>query len=53
MAERGLIFMDHSNPEAKLGLQEMHDFYAYWERELPAVLKRWEQRSQPKEHRKP
>jgi predicted transcriptional regulator len=52
MAERGLMIMDHSNPEAKLGLQEMRDFYAYWEREMPAVLKRWEQRSQPKGRRK-
>jgi predicted transcriptional regulator len=53
MAERGLILMDSSKPEAKRGLEEMRDFYIYWEKELPAILKRWEQRSQPKEHQRP
>jgi hypothetical protein len=27
----------------------MRDLYVYWEKELPAILKRWEQRAQPKE----
>jgi DNA-binding transcriptional regulator GbsR (MarR family) len=52
MAERGLLLMRSSNPQAKIGLQEMRDFYAYWEKELPTILKRWEQRSQPKEHQR-
>jgi DNA-binding transcriptional regulator GbsR (MarR family) len=46
MAERGLTLMDSGNPEAKRGLQEMRDLYAYWEREFPAVLKRWEKETQ-------
>jgi hypothetical protein len=53
MAERGLALMDSSNPEAKRGLEEMRDLYAYWERDLPIIIKRWEQRSQPKEKWKP
>jgi DNA-binding MarR family transcriptional regulator len=53
MAERGLLLMRSGNPQAKRGLEEMRDLYAFWERELPAILKRWEQRSQPKEHQKP
>jgi DNA-binding MarR family transcriptional regulator len=40
MAERGLTLMDPGNPQAMRGLEEMRDFYAYWERELPAVLER-------------
>lgn len=42
MAEQGLDIMNSDNPEARRGLEEMRDFYAYWERELPAVLERWE-----------
>ncbi|MGB3634173.1 MAG: MarR family transcriptional regulator [Rubrobacteraceae bacterium] len=43
MAERGLDIATSDSPEAQLNLQEMHEFYAYWEKELPAVLERWEQ----------
>ncbi len=42
MAERGLGLLYSSNPESRRKLEEMRDFYAYWERELPAVLERWE-----------
>lgn len=42
MAERGLGLLDPDNPEARRNLEEMRDFYAYWEEELPAVLERWE-----------
>ena len=48
MAERGLGVLDDVEPyepEARRGLEEMRDFYAYWERELPAILERWEQRN--------
>ena len=48
MAERGLQLTDHSDPEATRGLEEMRDFYAYWETELPALLKRWDHRPQTK-----
>ncbi len=41
-AERGLQLKDHTDPEAKQGLEEMRDFYAYWEKEMPALLERWE-----------
>lgn len=42
MAERGLKLLTPGNPEARDGLEEMRDFYAFWERELPAVLDRWD-----------
>jgi DNA-binding transcriptional regulator GbsR (MarR family) len=51
MAERGLNVLDavdSGEPEARRGLEEMHDFYTYWERELPAVLERWEQQNTTK-----
>jgi len=41
-AERGLELLDSENPEARRSLEEMRDFYAYWEKEMPAVLERWE-----------
>ena len=43
MAERGLDIANSDSPEARRNLEEMHEFYAYWERELPTVLERWEQ----------
>lgn len=43
MAERGLAVLDSESPEAKRNLEEMRDFYTYWEREMPLVLERWEQ----------
>jgi len=42
MAERGLKLMDSEDPDARRSLEEMRDFYVYWEREMPAVLERWE-----------
>lgn len=42
MAERGLGIANPDSPEARRNLEEMREFYAYWERELPAVLERWE-----------
>jgi DNA-binding transcriptional regulator GbsR (MarR family) len=48
MAERGLEIQGAAGPEARLGLEEMRDFYAYWERELPAVLERWERETERK-----
>lgn len=46
MAERGLGFLGPGAREAREGLEEMRDFYAFWEKELPAVLERWEKRSE-------
>jgi len=44
-AERGLELLDSEDPDARRSLEEMRDFYAYWEREMPAVLERWEKES--------
>jgi len=41
-AERGLKLLDSEDPGARRSLEEMRDFYAYWEKEMPAVLERWE-----------
>lgn len=42
MAERGLELLDSEDPGSRRSLEEMRDFYTYWEREMPAVLERWE-----------
>lgn len=42
MAERGLRMLDSDDPEVKSNLEEMRDFYAFWKRELPIVLERWD-----------
>jgi len=41
-AERGLELMGSKDPDARRSLEEMRDFYTYWEKEMPAVLERWE-----------
>ncbi len=41
-AERGLELLGSEDPDARRSLEEMRDFYVYWEREMPAVLERWE-----------
>lgn len=43
MAERGLGLVDSEDDAARSNLEEMRQFYAYWETELPAVLERWEE----------
>ena len=45
-AERGLELLDSEDPDARRSLEEMRDFYTYWEEEMPAVLERWEEESQ-------
>lgn len=42
MAERGLDLLDSDSPETRRNMEEMRDFYAHWERELPAIFERWE-----------
>lgn len=42
MAERGLDLLDSEDPGARRSLEEMRDFYIYWEKEMPNVLERWE-----------
>ncbi len=43
MAERGLDLVNSNGAVARQNLEEMREFYAYWQKELPAVLDRWEQ----------
>jgi hypothetical protein len=43
MAERGLDLAGPGDPEVRRGLEAMRDFYGFWERELSAVLARWDE----------
>lgn len=43
LAERGLTLLINQPPEKKRRLQEMHDLYAFFEKELPLLLERWEE----------
>jgi len=43
MAERGLKLIEDESPKTKERLQEFHDLYGFFEKEFPAMLKRWEQ----------
>ena len=49
IAERGLRLLDPGDPEARRGLEEMRNFYAFWERELPVALERWENETKQEE----
>ena len=48
-AERGLELLDSEDPGARRSLEEMRDFYAYWEKAMPAVLEQWEMESQTRD----
>jgi DNA-binding transcriptional regulator GbsR (MarR family) len=41
--ERGLALLQDRDPTLQERLREAHDLYAFLERELPALLARWEQ----------
>ena len=43
LAERGLELAEGKSPVTRQGLENMRDMYAFFERELPALLERWEQ----------
>jgi DNA-binding transcriptional regulator GbsR (MarR family) len=46
MVERGLVMLtitEGRTPESAQRLQEAHDLYAFLERELPALLQRWQE----------
>ncbi len=43
LAERGLELVKDKNPLTRQWLEEMRDMNAFFEREFPALLKRWEQ----------
>ena len=46
LAERGLGLVKDQPPQKKAALHEMHDIYAFFEREFPPLLERWEQSRQ-------
>ncbi|HET7481042.1 MAG TPA: hypothetical protein VFJ72_16170 [Rubrobacteraceae bacterium] len=46
MAERGLDLQGTDSAETRRNMEEMRDFYAHWERELPAIFERWEKEKQ-------
>jgi DNA-binding transcriptional regulator GbsR (MarR family) len=41
LAEKGLSLVQGSDADVRRGLEDMHDFYLFWESELPKVLDRW------------
>jgi len=43
LAERGLELLEGKASPTRQGLEEMRDMYAFFEREFPALLERWEQ----------
>ena len=43
LAERGLALLDQEPAERTRRLAQMRDLYAFFEREFPALLARWEQ----------
>jgi DNA-binding transcriptional regulator GbsR (MarR family) len=43
VVERGLALVDHRDPAHQQRLREAHDLYAFLERELPALLRRWDE----------
>lgn len=43
LADRGLDLLESTSPRMQKRLQEMRDFHAFWERELPLLDERWEQ----------
>ena len=42
LAERGLNLVRDKDSTTRQWLKEMHDLYAFFEREYPALLERWE-----------
>lgn len=51
MAEKGLKLVEGASPEVRGGIEEMHDFFTFWEDEIPKVLADW--RSQHAVKRRP
>ncbi|CAN5532108.1 MarR family transcriptional regulator [soil metagenome] len=46
MAERGLGLVGSESPEARDTLEDMREFYAFWERELAAVIQQWDEQKE-------
>jgi DNA-binding transcriptional regulator GbsR (MarR family) len=51
LAERGLELLADAPAARRERLQDMHDFYAWLEREMPALWERWRREQQEKETR--
>lgn len=45
-AEEALDLLDAGDPDTRRTLEEMRDFYAFWETEMNALLERWNERSE-------
>ena len=43
MAERGLDIANSDGAAARHNLEEMREFYTYWEKAIPAVMEQWEE----------
>ncbi len=43
MAERGLDIANSDGAAARHNLEEMREFYTYWEKALPTVMEQWEE----------
>ncbi|RMF65524.1 MAG: MarR family transcriptional regulator [Cyanobacteria bacterium J069] len=41
LSERGLDLVKTQSPQSQQRLREMHDYHAFWEKELPQVNQRW------------
>jgi len=45
LTERGLELIKNKTPQSRQSLLEMYSVYAFFEREFPTLLERWEQES--------
>ncbi|TCJ20058.1 MarR family transcriptional regulator [Rubrobacter taiwanensis] len=43
LAERGLKLLDPATPDARESLEEMRDFYAFWEKQMGHFMRLWEE----------
>ncbi len=50
LAERGIALRADTGHTAGLRLREMREFYAFYEREMPAIIARWREEWQCKRH---
>lgn len=43
LAEKGLSLLDQETPDARESLEEMRDFYVFWEKQIGHFMELWEQ----------